>query len=367
MVITFIGRWFARMKLPCAQGLRKTANERCSASPALRTCFPKPLGTRTFCLRSRVILVLTFVLGSHLPLMALNESSRADLAILEDSLRYQIRKNPGVLEEWLPALVAPPQPYWQKSKSDFQAAALKMLQNVFVQNQRDLLLCSECLQQRTFVNQDGQLTMNSGELNSLDLHHLKNQPHYAKARALIILRETATGIDARIISLSHGELLFSQLADHTQSLDQVEQPLRLAQELERRQSGRALNYVFINWGLQPEPLFQFEFLEQWGARNQNLSGFVLSLVGPVGAIGGTYHYLLPVHRRLNFSGAAFLTLEGLTKTSTGSSSSPWGFVSQGMVQYAISGNYAVFASINTKGTFSIGFSFLNPVLFPFLL
>ena len=185
--------------------------------------------------------------------------------------------------------------------------------------------------------------------------------------AVIIIRETASGIEAKIINISQGHLLFSKLADQAKNLDQTIRPLNLAREQERREKGQALTYVFIDWGLYPNALFQVEFLEQWGPRNQHLSGFTMSFVEPVGSIGGTYHYLMPGNRKLNLGASLFITLDGLTKTSQSSTRSPWSIVSQAMVQYALSGNYAIFGIVNSKGTVSIGITFLNPVLFPFLL
>lgn len=297
---------------------------------------------------------------------ALSESTQADLAVMEDALRFAVDKNPKAIDEWFPCLVAPPQPYWQKSQSDFAGAVWQILKNSFPQNQKDLLSCPECSESRSFVGHDGRLSIQQGELTAVDLHHLRAQPNYQRARALLTTKETATGIELRITSLSHGEVLFYKLADHRQSLEQAVQPLRLAKELERRESGKALSYVFIDWGWTPKMMFQVEFLEQWGARNQNLSGLVLSFLEPTGAIGGTYRYLLPYNRRLNLSASVFVTLESLTKSSS-NKQSPWAMVSQGMAQYAFSGNYAVFGSINSKGAVSVGITFLNPVLFPFLL
>lgn len=299
-------------------------------------------------------------------LLALNEETHINLQILEDHLRFEMQKNPGLVVELLPTLVATPIPYWQSSEKDFSVVAWAMLKNIFKDQTTDLLLCSDCSQQRTFVNHNGHLTVNNGDLTLLELNHLKEQPSYKSAKTLLTLKETPSGVELRMIRLSDGQILYSKLASQDQNLLQEKAPLHLAQELERRQSGKSLSYVFIDWGLYPAALLQFEMLEQWGARNQNLSGLVISIIEPNVAIGGTFHYLLPANRKLNFSGSAFMTLEGLMSSAKSSKKSPWTIVVQGMAQYAISGNYAVFGTINSKGTVTMGVSFLNPVLFPFL-
>jgi hypothetical protein len=290
-----------------------------------------------------------------------------DLQILSDQLANEAEKNPGILREWFPMLIAMPQAYWSKSQNDFAASCFDTLKNTFPNYQKDLIPCPECSQYRTFVGHDGRLIINSGEVTLMDLNQLKTQPKYRSANSILILKETSSGIEARIVDLSQGHLLYSKLADHTTTLAGAHHPLNLARELERRRSGQALNYVFIDLGIHPNTLLQVEFLEQWGARNQHLSGFALSFVEPVGSIGGTYHYLLPANRKLNFSLGVFITLDGMSSTSNRANQTPWAVVTQWMVQYAISGNYAMFATINSKGNGSIGISFLNPVLFPFLL
>lgn len=298
--------------------------------------------------------------------MALNEHSELDLQVLADQLLYESQKNPGLVQEWLPTLLAPPKAYWQKSEKDFSSNVFDTLKRTFPNNQRDFIQCAECSQNRSFVAHDGRLVIENGELSLLALNNLKSHQNFQHAKSLMAINETASGIEIRVISLSHGQVLFSKLADHSKTLDNAQRPLNLARELERRENGQAISYVFIDWGFHPKSLFQIEFLEQWGARNQHLSGLNLSFVEPVGAIGASYHYLIPANRKFNIGVSLFVALDGLTGSSS-SRNSPWGVVTQGKIQYAFSGNYAAFASINTKGGFSVGITFLNPVLFPFLL
>jgi hypothetical protein len=295
---------------------------------------------------------------------ALLNQTQADLNIFEDQLRFEVEKNPTILQDWAPFLVATPQYYWKESKTDFSTASLETVKRVFPQGV--LIPCSECAQQRTFVANDGRLVVSNGELSLVDLANLKTQAVYREAKSILIIKETPAGIDARVMSLSDGRILFLKLADSTKTLDTAVAPLNLARELERREKGESLNYVFMDLGLYPKSTFQFEFLEQWGNRNQHLFGFDLSLWGPAGGLGVTYHYLLPTNRRFNFAGTFFVTLDTLAM-SKDTSGNPSRIVSQGMVQYALSGNYAVFGMINSQEIVSFGITFLNPVLFPFLL
>lgn len=309
-------------------------------------------------------LILFLIFEFQNQALALLNQTQADLNVLQDQLQYEVQKNPSVLQDWAPFLVATPQYYWKESKTDFATASIETVKRVFPQG--NLIPCSECLQQRTFIEHDGRLVVNNGELSLIDLANLKTQPQYREAKSLLIIKETPEGIDTRIINLSDGKILFLKLADGTKTLDSAVPSLNLAKELDRRERGQALNYVFMDLGLYPSSTFQFEFLEQWGNRNQHLFGFDLSLWGPVGGIGVTYHYLLPANRKINFSTTVFMTLDGISLGKS-SSGNPLKLVGQGMLQYALSGNYAVFGMINSQETLTFGITFLNPVLFPFLL
>jgi hypothetical protein len=144
--------------------------------------------------------------------------------------------------------------------------------------------------------------------------------------------------------------------------------LHLQQERERRLRGEALSYVFINLGLYPQGLFQLEYLEQWGSRNQYITGLGLSFFNPDFSLGAVMHYMLPQNKKFQIVGGVYVSLAKALQSSAGSSNdSGPPFQVQTMAEYAVGSNFGLFAGISTQGRLSIGFNLYNPLFLPFLL
>jgi hypothetical protein len=301
---------------------------------------------------------------------ALLPRTQSDLRVVADRLLYEFGpgqtrradRDPNLVIT--PVLVAPPQAYWEESKADFAPAVMNVLAQVFP-NPGDLIQCSQCYESRVFVAHDSRMVVQNGELSLTDLARLHEQPGYAQAKSVLITRETPSGIEIRLLAVDDGRILYTGLADSTKTLNDAEPPMRLAREMDRRQRGEALGYVNADLGLYPKGRFEFKFLEQWGDHNQHLSGFVLSVWNPSGAIGATYQYMIPHRRQASVGLTGYYSLKGMF--DAGSTSFAKALTGQISLHYAISGSYGVFVSADTEGTVSAGFSFLNPVLFPFLL
>ena len=261
--------------------------------------------------------------------------------------------------------MAPPQAYWQESQGDFAPALRDVLARVFP-NPGDLIDCATCYSSRVYVAPNGRTIIQNGELSLADLARLKNQPGYAQAKSILISRETPAGIELRLLALEDGRILYTGMADSTLTLDRAQPPLRLARELERRQRGESLSYVNIDLGLLPSALVQVKFLEQWGNHNQHLSGLALSFFNPNGALGAAYMYMLPFQRKATVGVIAYYSLKNMFDAST-SGSFASSITGQLAINYAFSGSYGMFLSGDTSGVISVGFSLLNPILFPFLL
>jgi hypothetical protein len=294
---------------------------------------------------------------------ALFDQTVQDLQVAEDRLRYEFAELRERNAAITPILVATPQYHWEESKNDFAAEMTNSLQRAFPE-QGALIPCAECFQNRVYVSNDNRTVVQNGELSLTDLARLREQPGFAQAKSLFISRETPSGISMKLLSIDDGRILYSGIADATLTLYDARRPMGLARELERRKRGEALSYTFFDLGVYPEGLFQFKWLEQWGTRNQHLSGFALGLYNPSGALGITYHYMLPTRRQTTLGLTGYYMMSGLFKDGTSSAGS--NIVAQGMLHFAISGSYGLFASLSSEGTISAGISLLNPVLFPFL-
>jgi len=130
-----------------------------------------------------------------------------------------------------------------------------------------------------------------------------------------------------------------------------------------------LSFVRINIGMYPEFLMQIDFQEQWGRRNQHISGITLSLVGPIGAIGMNYRYLLPQFKRADLGLGIFFPLQNFVLQSDDAADAITSQVYQVMASWAFADSYGLFVDMAFGGEtiFTVGFSFYNPMFFPFLL
>jgi len=328
----------------------------------------------------RLGLLLTLIMC--LPAHALFGRTQADLRALEDRLRYEFGasgerradRDPNV--SITPILIAPPQAYWQESKEDFAPAVMESLSHVF-KNSGDMIQCALCYENRVYLTNDNRMVTQTGELGIADLARLRQNPAYKAAKSVMTIEETPSGISVRVVSVDDGRILYAGVADSTKTLSDAEAPLRLARELDRRARGEALSYVNFDIGFWPDATVQLKFLEQWGSRNQHMSGFVISGFNPTGALGVNYTYMLPwFDRHMTASATGFYKLQSMfsnnngnsdTSTSSTGRNSDASVVGELKVGYAFSGSYGMFVSGNTDGFVSIGISLMNPVLFPFLL
>ncbi len=310
----------------------------------------------------KAILALSLLLSAS-SAFALLPQTQQDLRVFEDRLRYEIDRARERGDVILPVLVATPRAHWEESKTDFAAAVTDVLTRLFP-NPGEMIACAECFDNRVFVSRDNRMVIQSGELTLADLARLREKPGFNQAKSVFISRETPSGIEMRLIAIDDGRLLYTGLADATRDLSTAERPLRLARELERRERGESLSYFHFDLGLYPQGLVQLKWLEQWGSRNQHLSGVALSAFNPTGAIGITYLYMWPRKKQITVGVTGYYGLSGVF--DAGSTDLSKNIIGQLSVNYAFSGAYGVFASCDTKGTASVGLSFQNPVFLPFL-
>lgn len=312
-----------------------------------------------------MILILTALLLGSSPAFAILEQTRDDLLVLEDRLKQQFEKHPGLRGHILPMLIAPPSHYWKESKDSFAPAVFQTLTQVFDEPQA-LIACADCDMWRLHASAEDQLRIANGELTLPELAALKKVPTYQEAVSIATIRETADGVMMQIRSLADGKILFYALADSSQTLSDVKPFSHMAAERDRRLRGDSLFYVAMNMGLYPQGRFQLEFMEQWGARNQHISGLGVSLLNPTGALGLTYYYLNPQYRKLHFGLSAYFPLQNVFSSSSDGNDSNT-VVALGSAHFHFSKSYTVFASLDSEGVFSLGVGLLNPLFMPFLL
>lgn len=315
-----------------------------------------------------IVVGLTTFVGLSGSALAMLGQTQSDLSILEDTLKSRLEDEGGLKKAIFPMLLATPVHHWAESKADFTAAVTKVMTRVA--GAADAIIsCTDCDTWRLNVSAKNQLEIHNGELSLTELASLRKIPKYGEAHSMALVRETPSGVEMKVISIDDGRILFYTLADSSKNLDDATPYLNYARERDRRLNGESLSYVFINMGLYPEGLFQLEFVEQWGDRNQHISGIGLSLFNPVFALGAVYHYMIPSIKRLHVSGALYYPLQNALADAAGGQDNALSdsFVGQAMIQYAFANSYAVFASVNSEGSLSLGFNFYNPLFMPFVL
>jgi hypothetical protein len=303
------------------------------------------------------------------PALALLNQTSSDLALLEDLLTQRLESEPGLRERVTPLLVAPPVHHWVESRGDFAAAANRVLATAFP-TPGALIACEDCDTWRLHVQEGASLSIVNGELSLAELARIRQDPRYGGAKALVHVEETPAGVSLRLIELVDGRVLVTLLADSTERLSEVRPYLHYGEERERRLNGESLSYVFINLGLWPKGLFQTEFVEQWGDRNQYVTGVGLSFFNPTFALGVVYHYMIPSLRQLQVVGSLYYPLQNALGSAVDRSKNDdlaSKFVVQAMTEYAFTGSFAVFASLSTEGNLSLGVNLYNPLFMPFLL
>ena len=298
---------------------------------------------------------------------ALFNQTAADINVLKDALQTREADQPAWVDDVSPMLLSTPQHLWVESKDDFAPAVVNVLTTIWTKP-GTLIQCPECDQQRMHVTKGAQVHIISGPSSAQDLESLQRDSRYKTARSVIYVRETPSGIEAKIIRISDGAIVWQVLANGAENLNHTKRRLRLVDEIERRKRGEALAYTFIELGFYPMPLTHVSFLEQWGPQNEHLTGITLSLVGPLAALGVTYRYLMPQMPRVQIGGSLLFPIQNAVTGGTGKSSEKDALaVFGGTVQYAFSPTFGVHGYLLTDGTVTAGVSFYNPIWFPFML
>ena len=319
--------------------------------------------------RNRVVHITLFtllvgVLWWTVPAMAMLGQTTDDIHVLEDALQTKIDNDPEFKATVSPMLVAQPRHLWEESRTDFAPAIWTILKRLWP-TAGDLIQCPDCNMQRLHAGRNQTITLGSGELSMADLLALTNDPRYKGVKSVVFTTVTASGVEIKMIRIQDGAIIYQFLADGRMTLDDAKPRLGLVKEYERRARGESLAYVFIDLGVYPTGLFHISFLEQWGSRNQHITGLTISLVNPIAALGVNYRYLLPFYRKASVSGQIFVPLESALNNKTSNLSDR--YAANIAVHCAFSSTFGMFVGAGSSGGFTIGLSMYNPLWFPFML
>ena len=301
---------------------------------------------------------------------AQRETTRAALTRVEELMEMRLVEAGGSAKELSPAIVVSVRPAFEETQTWYPNAAVASLARVF--GTASLRACEGCMAPRTWVEQ-GRVEQNSAglsidEIVSLDERFRNDGP---PARTAIWLDETVEGVSLRVIDLRNGRVLVADnfdplMVERTRSFKTVS----LVEELDRRVRGEAITHTFIDLTVYPGQHFSFDWVEQWGSTNANISGLTLSLFDPVTGIGGTYVRVIPSAWNMLVGGKIIMSIPtALVSVISGENIEVIDPLLTGVfiVRFPIGhSNYAITFAASTNGSVGVGISLLNTSVLPFL-
>lgn len=296
-------------------------------------------------------------------------TSQASLDRLQETLQTRAEEAGVAVKDLVPVLVVSVTPAYEETRAWYPTAALNTLVRVF--GAASVRWCAACEAPRTEVR-EGRLEQRTGtvaldELARLDEGLRQGSP---PARAAVWLDETPGGVSLRVVDLRTARIVVADVIDPTLSRRaRTAVNFGYAQELDRRARGDSLTQLFIDLVVYPGQHISLDWTEQWGDRNENLSGLTLSLVDPFLGVGGVYYRAIP--EAFNLLLGAQLSVSMPIALVQAFSNSNQGLLGDnlvtltGVVRVPIGrSNYGVVATLSTNGRFGIGISLMNVSVLP---
>jgi hypothetical protein len=275
------------------------------------------------------------------------------------------------LTEMLPAIVVSVRPAFAETATWYPTAATATLLRIF--GSAGLRVCEACMVPRLQV-QAGILEQDSSEVTMPEVVRLDNALRGASppARVALWLDENPGGVSLRAVDVKNSRILLAHnVGPALEEQVQSERMSTLARELGRRARGDTITHAMSDWLFYPGVHIGFDWADQWGEYNENLSGFALSLVGPVLGAGGAYYRVIPEAWGLSLGAKALVSIPtafimGVTSDSFDALDPIVNGVF--MVRLPIfRSNYAITAFVSIPAfSAGIGMSTLNISFLPFL-
>jgi hypothetical protein len=239
-------------------------------------------------LRAARLLLLGLALGPA--------TARADAATTRESLDrldelLSARFDDGRLDRAAlsPAVLVSAQPRAEADRAWFTTAALSLLQRNL--GEGALRLCEACMAPRAWV-EPGSLRWQAGPISLDEVVALDGQTRgtAAPARAAVWLDEVQGGVSIRVVDLRNGRVVYAENVDpNLVERANSRRTETLAAELERRARGDGLTQSFVDFALFPGQHLSLDWTDQWGERNDRLSGVTFSLFDPVLGVGAVHY------------------------------------------------------------------------------
>lgn len=297
------------------------------------------------------------------------DATREAMERLEETLA--LRQEDGRLEKGalLPMILVAATPRYAASEGWFETRAIGVLVAAFGAD--GVRLCEACSVMRTRV-EGNRIEQSSGAvgLDEVAAFDERYRGQAERARTAVWITETQRGVAARIVDLRTGGVVFAATLDPDLSAQRATARTHtLTAELERRARGESLTHAIVDLAVYPGQHISFEWADQWGDTNHNLSGFVLSVIDPVLGVGASYHRVLPW---LDMSIGVQLLLSIPTAVAEGFTDEDVDIIdpavtAAGMLRVPFGrSNFAGLLSVSTNGAVGLGLSLLNTSVIPIL-
>jgi len=318
-----------------------------------------------------VVLALTLLIALFpASALAASDATHESLDRMQEVLTDRIADGRLNLDDVLPAIIVSTQPKYEESKEWFAVSAIQALQVAL--GEGSLRLCEACMVPRAFV-EDGTLDYQSGTASLDEIAQLDEQTRGTApaAKSAIWVDEHSAGVAVRIVDLRTGRVLLAQnldpqLIEYTNSQRQYS----LSEELARRARGDSLTQTFVDFAIYPGQHLSMDWTDQWGKKNDKLSGVTISFFDPIVGIGAAHyqhlqlgHVLvggqlvvsLPTAMARALSDQNLSVLDPLV-TAVGVVRVPFG-----------RSNYGAVVMGSTNGELGVGISLMNITFLPVLL
>ncbi|MGI5863820.1 MAG: hypothetical protein ACOX6T_17435 [Myxococcales bacterium] len=301
---------------------------------------------------------------------AQRDTTREALARLEESLAIEIEAGGLKVKDLVPVMVVSVTPAFEESKAWYPSAALATLARVF--GSAGLRACEACMAPRVYAREGRveQLTTSPGAAEIVRLDEA-NRGSAPPARTAIWLDENAEGVSVRLIDLRNSRIVLAENFDPSLTeRARTARNTRLAQELARRVRGDTITHTFFDMVVYPGQHFSFDWTDQWGETNRNLSGLSFSFFDPVVGVGAAYYRVIPSAFNLMVGAKVLMSVPtALVQNITGDDMEVLDPLLTGVLVARLPigrSNYAVTFSVSTNGNVGLGLSLMNITLLPIL-
>jgi hypothetical protein len=295
------------------------------------------------------------------------DDTRDALDRMDELLQIRIEDGRLSRSDLLPALLVRAEPRYEVSEEWFTTRVLEILQARL--GESGLRLCEACMAPRAWVA-DGAMTFQTGPIGLDEVVRLDEgaRGDGMPARSAIWIDETRGGVSVRIVDLRTARVLYAQNVDPALIEDKNSQRIyTLSEELERRHRGDSITQAFVDLAVYPGQHISLDWTEQWGKRNDNLSGITLSVIDPVVGIGAVHYRRLPYFNVLVGAKGIVSVPTALVRSfdqNAGDLIDPL-ITGVGVVRVPFGrSNYGAVGTLSTNGTIGVGISLMNISLLP---